>query len=70
MVGKISPLLVCTKSAKRIWCSCHDVVSGTSKVGTVVDLARVEHQALARYTNDAGNHVSVELRSAAALVLN
>ena len=47
-----------------------DVVSGTSKVGTVVDLARVEHQALARYTNDAGNHVSVELRSAAALVLN
>jgi hypothetical protein len=47
-----------------------DVVSGRSKVGSVVDLAAVERQALARYTNDAGNHVSVEIRPAAALVLN
>jgi hypothetical protein len=30
----------------------------------------VERQALARYTNDAGNHVSIELRPATALVLN
>ena len=44
----------------------HLPLSGVS----VVDLSRVEHQALARYTNDAGNHVSVELRPAAALVLN
>jgi hypothetical protein len=47
-----------------------NVVSGKSKVGTVVNLAAVERQALARYTNDAGNHVSIELRPATALVLN
>ena len=45
-------------------------MSGRTKVGTVVDLSSVEHQALARYTNDAGNHVSVEVRPSAALVLN
>ena len=47
-----------------------NVVSGATRVGVVVDLSRVERQALARYTNDAGNHVSVELRPAASLVLN
>jgi hypothetical protein len=47
-----------------------NVVSGRAKVGTVVNLAAIERQALARYTNDAGNHVSVELRPATALVLN
>jgi len=47
-----------------------NVVSGRTKIGAVVNLAPVEQQALARYTNDAGNHVSVELRPAAALVLN
>ncbi len=47
-----------------------DVVSGRTKVGSVVDLSRVEHQALARYTNDAGDHVSVEVRPSAALALN
>ena len=46
------------------------VVSGRTKIGAVVNLAPFERQALARYTNDAGNHVSVELRPAAALVLN
>jgi hypothetical protein len=46
------------------------VVSGRTKIGAVVNLAPFEQQALARYTNDAGNHVSVELRPAAALVLN
>lgn len=44
------------------------VVSGSTKLGAVVDLSRVERQALARYTNDAGNHVTVELRAAASLV--
>jgi hypothetical protein len=44
------------------------VVSGARKLGTVADLARVEHQALARYTNDAGNHVTVEIRPAASLL--
>jgi hypothetical protein len=48
----------------------YNVVSGATRIGVVVDLAKVEQQALARYTNDAGNHVSIELRPAASLVLN
>jgi hypothetical protein len=47
-----------------------NVVSGATRIGAVADLAKVEHQALSRYTNDAGNHVSIELRPAAMLVLN
>ena len=43
------------------------VVSGATKLGRVADLAIVERQALARYTNDAGNHVTIELRAAPAL---
>jgi hypothetical protein len=46
------------------------VVSGARKLGTVVNLALVEHQALARYTNDAGNHVTVEIRPAQSLALD
>jgi hypothetical protein len=46
------------------------VVGGATRIGSVVDLARIEKQALARYTNDAGNHVTVELRPAATLVLH
>jgi hypothetical protein len=48
----------------------NSVVSGRTKVGQVVDLSRVERQALARYTNDAGDHVSIEVRPSAALALN
>jgi hypothetical protein len=47
-----------------------NVVSGRTKIGSVVNLAPYERQALAKYTNDAGNHVSVEVRPAAALVLS
>ena len=47
-----------------------DVVSGRTKVGQILDLSRVERQALARYTNDAGDHVSIEVRLSAALALN
>jgi hypothetical protein len=47
-----------------------DVVSGRTKVGTIIDLSIVERQALARYTNDAGDHVSIEVRPSAALALN
>ena len=43
------------------------VVSGATKLGRVADLAAVEAQALARYTNDAGNHVTIELRAAPVL---
>ena len=40
------------------------VVSGATKLGTVVDLASVEQQALSQYTNDGGNHVTIEVRAA------
>jgi hypothetical protein len=36
----------------------------TSKVGTILDFAKVERQALARVTADAGNHVAIEIRPA------
>jgi murein DD-endopeptidase MepM/ murein hydrolase activator NlpD len=45
------------------------VAAARSKVGTVLDFSRVERQALARYTQDAGNHVSVEVHPAATLAL-
>jgi len=45
------------------------LAAGTSKVGTVVDLSGVERQALARYTRDAGNNVSLEVHPAATLSL-
>ena len=40
------------------------VLAGTSKVGSVADIATVERQALASHTNDAGNNVAVEVHSA------
>jgi hypothetical protein len=43
------------------------VASGATKLGRVANLAVVERQALARYTNDAGNHVTVEVRTAPVL---
>jgi murein DD-endopeptidase MepM/ murein hydrolase activator NlpD len=46
------------------------VVAGVSKLGNVVDLSSVERQSLARYTQDAGNHVSLAVRPAAMLSLN
>ncbi len=36
-----------------------------SRVGTVVDFSGVEQMALARYTQDAGNHVAMSLHTAA-----
>jgi hypothetical protein len=43
------------------------VSKARSKVGVVVDLSRVERQALARYTQDKGNNVSLSVRPAAVL---
>ncbi len=43
------------------------VASGTSKLGIILDFSSVEQQALARFTQDAGNHVEIEVRPAAAL---
>jgi len=45
------------------------VTAGSTKLGTLLDLAKVEHQTLSRYTNDAGNHVLVEVRAAASLAV-
>lgn len=42
-------------------------VSKTTKVGVVVDLTGVERQALARFTQDAGNNVALSVRPAAVL---
>ncbi|TMM24867.1 MAG: hypothetical protein E6F94_09030 [Actinobacteria bacterium] len=43
------------------------IAAGTSKLGVLLDFSRVEEQALARYTQDAGNHAEIEVRPAAAL---
>jgi len=45
------------------------LVSGTSKIGAVLDFSGVEKLALARYTQDAGNGVDIEVHSAATVPL-
>lgn len=45
------------------------VTAAGSKLGAVVDFSRAERQSLARYTNDTGNHVVVEVHPSAALAL-
>ena len=45
------------------------VVASHSRLGAVLDFSGVERQSLARYTQDAGNHVSLELHPAATLSL-
>ena len=43
------------------------VAAGRSKIGSVLDLSSLERQSLARYTQDAGNHVSLEVHPAPTL---
>jgi hypothetical protein len=43
------------------------LVAATSRIGTVADLSGLEEQALARYTQDAGNHVTIAVYPAATL---
>jgi murein DD-endopeptidase MepM/ murein hydrolase activator NlpD len=43
------------------------LTSRTSRIGAILDFAGVERLALARYTQDAGNHVEIEVRPAASL---
>jgi len=45
------------------------VTAATTRLGTVVDLTGVEEMALARFTQDAGNHISIVVRPAATLSL-
>jgi hypothetical protein len=42
------------------------VQAGTSKLGTVVDIASVERQALGSHTTDGGNNVAIEVHSASS----
>lgn len=46
------------------------VVSAGTRIGAIGDLAGVEQQVLARHTQDAGNHVTVEVFPAPSLALN
>jgi hypothetical protein len=43
------------------------VSSGRSKIGRVIDLSAVEKAGLARYTQDKGQHVHIEVRPASSL---
>jgi hypothetical protein len=43
------------------------VAAGRTKVGQVIDLSPVEGAALARYTQDKGQHVHIEVRAASGL---
>jgi hypothetical protein len=45
------------------------VTAAGSKLGSVVDFTHAERQALARYTNDSGNHVAIEVHPSATLGL-
>ncbi len=41
------------------------ISASTSKIGTVLDFSSVESQALAHYTQDAGNHAALQVHPAA-----
>ena len=43
------------------------VSAATTKIGRVIDLSSVERAALARYTQDKGHHVHIDVRPAASL---
>jgi hypothetical protein len=46
------------------------VSAAGTKLGSVVDYTHAERQALARYTNDSGNHVVIEVHPSATLGLD
>jgi hypothetical protein len=46
------------------------VTAAGSKLGSIVDFTHAERQALARYTNDSGNHVVIEVHASATLSLD
>jgi hypothetical protein len=43
------------------------VSSGRTKIGRIIDLSEVERAGLARYTQDNGQHVHIEVHPASAL---
>ena len=44
-----------------------NVAAGSSKLGTVVDITRVERQSLARYSGDRGSNVAIRVYPSATL---
>jgi murein DD-endopeptidase MepM/ murein hydrolase activator NlpD len=56
--------------AKRGLAVGTQVSASSTRLGKVVDLSHVERQALAQFTNDAGNHVAIEVHPAANLLLS
>ena len=44
--------------------------AAATKLGSVADFTRAEHQSLSRYTNDSGNHVAIEVHPSATLGLD
>jgi murein DD-endopeptidase MepM/ murein hydrolase activator NlpD len=45
------------------------VSAGRTKIGQIIDLSSVEQAALARYTQDHGQHVHIEVHAASALTV-
>ena len=43
------------------------VLTGRSKIGSVIDLSGVEKQTLAKVTHDAVNHVTIEVDPAPSI---
>jgi hypothetical protein len=43
------------------------VTAAASRLGSVLDFSKAEEQLLSRYTNDAGNHVLIEVHASATL---
>ena len=56
--------------AKRALAVGTQVTASVTQLGKLVDLSKVERQALAQFTNDAGNHVAMEVHPAANLLLS
>ena len=42
------------------------MLAAKTKLGSIVDLSKVLHQEMARYTSDAGNHVHIQVGPAPA----
>ncbi len=67
----VAPSLVVSVSHVRVDPSLvvgSSLTAAGSKLGSVVDFSHAERQALARYTNDSGNHVVVEVHPSATLL--
>jgi hypothetical protein len=43
--------------------------AGVTRVGSIIDLSKLEKQQLAHYTQDSGNHVTIEIKPAAVSVM-